>query len=270
MAFRSILVHADNGAGVEARIRLAAALAKRNNGGLIGAAARLPAPLVQVYAGGAAMVSAGLMDASDDATRAAFKAAETAFNEIVAGMGIETEWRAVIDFPALAIAGMGSAADLLVAGQSSVTESFDVGDLVMKAGRPVLIVPAEVRELDTARILVAWKNTGEARRALADSLPFLKEAKAVHLLHVGEAGEEAAGIEDAGLFLRRHGIEPSIEVASPNSHSSADHLVGAARQRDCGLMVLGAYGHSRLREWMFGGVTHDFLHSAPLPCLFSR
>ncbi|MCR4281621.1 MAG: universal stress protein [Bauldia sp.] len=278
MSYRTILVHADSGPGAESRIRLAARLAERNDASLIGAAARLPTPLLQVYAGGAAMISAGLLDAGNAEIDDALKAAEADFLRWTAGFGLDTEWRSAIDFPALAIASLAAAADLVVIGGANgpvphgADPAFDAGDLVMKSGRPVLVVPAACDNLDARNVVVAWKNTREARRALSDALPFLKQAETVALLHVAEEGEEsaAAALADALLFLKNHAIEATAETLAQGGRSAAEQILGVAAKKNCGLIVAGAYGHTRLREWAFGGVTRELLGRCPVPCLFSR
>jgi nucleotide-binding universal stress UspA family protein len=270
MSLKCILVHADAGPGVKSRVRLAARLAKHHRARLIGAAARLPMPLLEVYASGAAMVSAGLMDVADATAETAVKAAEANFNAWTADSGVETEWRSAVDFPAVALAAMATAADLVVIGPTDGEQPFDAGDVVMKAGRPVLVVPPDRDELNANNVLVAWKNTSEARRAVADALPFLKEAKSVTLLHIGEGGEDKSAIDDAARFLGRHGVSATTESVALGSLTAATEIMEAARRTEAGLIVLGAYGHSRVREWAFGGVTRDLLGRADIPCLFSR
>jgi nucleotide-binding universal stress UspA family protein len=270
MPLKCILVHADAGPGVESRVRLAAQLAKHHQASLIGAAARLPMPILEVYAGGAAMISAGLMDVADESAEQAFKAAEANFKAWTADAGVETEWRSAVDFPAAALAAMSAAADLVVIGSTDGEQPFDAGDVIMKTGRPVLVVPPEQGEMNADNVLVAWKNTAEARRAIADALPFLSEAKSVTLLHVGEEGIRNSGVEDAAKFLGRHGVRAVVEAVEPGSLTAAAEIVNAAGRTGAGLIVLGAYGHSRMREWAFGGVTRDLLRRSEIPCLFSR
>lgn len=278
MSYRTILVHADCGPGAESRVRLAARLAQRFDAGLIGAAVRLPAPLLEVYAGGAAMISAGMLDAGNAEIDKALKTAETDFQRWTKGFGLDTEWRSTVDFPALAIANMATAADLIVIGGAEASlahdadRAFDAGDLIMKAGRPVLAVPPGLDDLQGRSITVAWKSTREARRALSDALPFLKEAETVTLLHVAEAAEERSevAIADAVAFLKRHAIAAMTRSAPAARLGAGDAIIAAAVRDSAGLIVAGAYGHSRLREWAFGGVTRELVQRSPVPCLFSR
>jgi nucleotide-binding universal stress UspA family protein len=216
------------------------------------------------------MISAGLIDVADDVTRDAFKTAEAAFRTALTGFSLETEWRTAVDFPAIAIASMAAGADIVIIGPTSSADAFDAGDVVMRAGRPILVAPAEQDRLDAEKILVAWKNRREARRAVSDAMPFLREAKQVTLLHVSEAGEDDPATADAVALLARHGVRAGVETSSPGKAATSEQILAAAAGKGCGLIVLGAYGHSRLREWAFGGVTRDLLKSSPVPCLFSH
>ena len=276
MSYRTILVHADAGPGVENRVRLAARLAQDEDARLIGAAAQLPARLVEIRAAGAAILQLALTEDDLRGNEVDFKEAERNFYRWITGFGLESEWRTAIDFPIVAIANMAATADLIVvggAGEShppTVNPYFDTGDLIMRAGRPVLVVPSGCDELDLRHVLVAWKNTREARRALTDALPFLKLVNHVTLLTVGESGALDASSEDAEAFLEHHGIQARSEICEPKIWTTSEQILALAKQRAAGLIVLGAFGHARTREWMFGGVTKDLLGHCPIPCLFSR
>ena len=139
----------------------------------------------------------------------------------------------------------------------------------MKAGRPVLVVPPGCDALDAGNVVVAWKNTREARRALADALPFLKEARQVTLLHVSEERRRRRLARRPVAFSspRHRGI---ARDDCAKDRTVAERIVAFASGEELGLIVAGAYGHTRLREWAFGGVTRDLLAACPVPCLFSR
>ena len=118
-----------------------------------------------------------------------------------------------------------------------------------------------------SRVLVAWNGKREAARAAHDALPFLRAAERVVLCAVGEVA--GAGLDDAAGMLRRHGVPVRAErVAGGDLHAGEILLARAAADR-ADLLVLGAYGHSRLRELVLGGATRHVLHHATLPVLFS-
>jgi nucleotide-binding universal stress UspA family protein len=272
MSYKTILVHADTDAGAENRIRLAAHLARQEGARLIGAAARLPHPLVEVHAAGTALLAAGMMDTSTTDNAGAFRVAEEHFYRYTADLGVKTEWRTAVDFPAIALADFAAAADLIVVGggREGDGRAFDTGDLVMRAGRPVLTVPDDQQELTVRDVIVAWKNTREARRALSDALPFLKVADRVMLLNIRERDADRSSLTEAKSFLAQHGIAAVGEVAAPNGRAAGEQIIATASQRHTDLIVAGAFGHTRLREWAFGGVTRSLLGGSPMLCLFSR
>ena len=143
------------------------------------------------------------------------------------------------------------------------------------SGRPCLFVPPSFEGSSVySNVLVAWKNTREAARAVADALPLLKTAKSVVVAIVDEelgATEERrrAPDEDIGRYLSRHGIRAEVHIIDGWTSTGAALRNEAARTA-ADLIVMGAYGHSRLREWMLGGATRDVLNSAAVPVLVAH
>ncbi len=165
------------------------------------------------------------------------------------------------------VANEARAADLVVVPVDHRDRFFfpsgqaDVGDLLMRVGRPILAAPAGATGLEFNQALVCFKDARETRRAVADSLPILQAMRRVSVVEI----VEAKGVDDArrrlgdvGDWLARHGVESncSAEVAQG---TEAEQLAAAARDLDADLIVAGAFGHSRLREWAFGGVTRDLI-----------
>jgi nucleotide-binding universal stress UspA family protein len=183
---------------------------------------------------------------------------------------VETlHWRSQVTAGPLSrhFANEARGADLIVAarepGEGVFLPSHDVelSDLLMGAGRPVLIAPPDAAGLKLTRTLVCWKDSREARRAVADALPLLKASKRVDVVElVREHEREAAQrrLAEVGDWLARHGVEASC-LALPLNGTEAAGLAEIARDFGVDLIVAGAFGHSRLREWAFGGVTRDLL-----------
>ena len=137
----------------------------------------------------------------------------------------------------------------------------------------MLVVPDEIDLLPARRIMLAWKDTRESRRAVSDALPFLKEATEVLIAEVCEPGSETKSlrsVEDVAVHLRRHGVSVGAKAFLRSERSVADELLRFAKDGNADLIVAGAYGHSRLGEWMFGGVTQELLAKSQLCCLFSH
>jgi nucleotide-binding universal stress UspA family protein len=127
--------------------------------------------------------------------------------------------------------------------------------------------------LAARHIVVGWKDTREARRAIWDALPFLKRAEAVHVTEVAsgsELNEAARRAADIVAHLERHQVRASAEVRTRREASAADELILVAQQHAADLIVVGGYGHARAREWIFGGVTRGLLTRSPMCCLFSH
>ena len=130
----------------------------------------------------------------------------------------------------------------------------------MQAGRPLLVVPDRVNWLDLRSVLVAWKDTPEARRAVADALPLLRKAKDVTIVEIAERDVDrsavAAGVTDVAAWLARHGVTATARVSeAAGGDTAAAQLDKVAGDVGAGLIVAGAYGHSRFRELILGGVT---------------
>jgi hypothetical protein len=143
-----------------------------------------------------------------------------------------------------------------------------VDDVLIQAGGPVLVHPgggAPAAPLPAAKALVAWDGSRQAARAAKDALPLLASAEEVVVLALG-AG--VAGTEEAVAMLGRHGV-PARAERRPDERQAGGQLLDAAARLGAGLLVMGAYGHSRLRELVLGGATREVLRRADLPVLFS-
>jgi nucleotide-binding universal stress UspA family protein len=161
------------------------------------------------------------------------------------------------------VANKARAADLLVGAVEpgerifASSSEIEVTDLLMRGGHPILMVPAGAAGLKLARTLVRWKDSREARRVVADALSILKASQAVDVVElVGDHEIEPARsrLADVGDWLAGHGVEASF-VATPLSGAESAHSTAIANDLEADLIVAGAFGHSRLREWAFGGVT---------------
>jgi nucleotide-binding universal stress UspA family protein len=161
------------------------------------------------------------------------------------------------------------AADLLVTAAQEGSSLFDrsryvnVGDLVLRAGKPVLIGAESEDKVDLRTVVVGWKNTREARRAVQDALPLLRLAERVVVVEIAAAEDlpdARTRTEDVAGWLTGHGIAASARAVTAAA-GDAQQLrnIASDLELDAGLVVGGAYGHTRLREWVLGGVTRDLL-----------
>jgi nucleotide-binding universal stress UspA family protein len=197
--------------------------------------------------------------------------------QAAAGTGRQIEWRSVIEFPTETLISEARCADLVVieSGRSAgdMYRSADVGAAILGAGRPFLVVPAAVKSLTADHVMIGWKDTREARRAVQDALPFLHEAKRVTVLELCEKEQMETArnhVDDVIRYLAQHRINAERRVEIQARGSRADQIIEWADDEEADLLVTGAYGHSRLNEWMFGGMTRDLLTTSPICCLMSH
>lgn len=174
------------------------------------------------------------------------------------------------------------AADLVVVagggadnGEAKITHAY-FASLLLESGRPVLVVPPHCDvALPPRHVVVGWRPSREATRALHDGLPLLLSAETVDVVMVEPAGAEPDEEEDLpGMdvvaHLARHGIAANRVVREPLGRSVGSVLLEHAQQSQAQLIIAGGYGHSRLREWAMGGVTRELLNNATLPVLYSH
>src|SRR6266508_3237274 len=193
-----------------------------------------------------------------------------------AGADRQIEWRSVLEFPTQTLMSEARCADLIVVekGKSDdIYRTLDTGAAILGTGRPFLVVPAAVKSLAADHVVVGWKDTREARRAVQDALPFLQEAMRVTIVEACGADEEKtalAHLDDVTRYLTRHRIKGGPRVMLEQKGSGAAQLIRIAQEERADLLVTGAYGHSRLGEWVFGGMTRDLLATSPICCLMSH
>ena len=169
--------------------------------------------------------------------------------------------------PARALAALSRSADLIVVSahpQTNYYRAADPAEVVMRSGRPVLVVPDKGAPLKGDAVVVAWKDTREARRALQDGLPFLQRAKQVVVAAVcsqDETGAVQRQVDDVIDYLSRRGVaaRATAKVSVASDAGVVGELNAAAQAIGADLIVAGAYGQSRLREWVFGGVTRTLM-----------
>jgi nucleotide-binding universal stress UspA family protein len=272
VSFATVMVSVDIDGESDARIRLAAQLADRFASDLIGISAAIlpPYPAETGY-----FVTGLAVERERRDIEAALARAEMTFRGIAGVDRKGLEWRSGIELPNSYVESQARAADLLLIGRQAgdVSRSLDSGGVVLRAGRPVLVVPPNIDALSGERVIVGWKDTREARRALRDALPFLEGAETVTIAEISDLASEVDAGRRAGdvvRYLQRHQVQVGATIAAHPKSGVADELIRLARAEGADLIVAGAYGHSRLGEWVFGGVTRDLLASSPVCCLLAH
>ena len=277
MTYKTILVHLDHRPRSNERLALAGALAEQFDAHLVGlfapGAARLPS---YALAEGGPLLREMLDKRRTDVLREA----EANFRKFAQRNGGErAEWRASESDPAAAMRLSARYADLIVAGQPEADDEGELrglaDELALSAGRPVLFVPYAGRFAKLGkRVLVAWDGGREAARAVSDALPFLKFAEAVEVVVFDperaprKHGEQPGA--DIGLYLARHGVKVTVARQSGAGYSIGSQILSRAADTSADLIVMGGYGHARVRELMLGGVTRTMMEAMTVPVLMSH
>ncbi|GIK80901.1 MAG: universal stress protein [Hyphomicrobiaceae bacterium] len=280
LSCKNLLVLVDCSSSGTHRTLRAAELAARFGATLVGL--YIIAPIVGPrYAGGLTLERV-MREEAEQAQADALKARHL-FEDISQRYGIHTEWRVATGVPSEQATLHARYSDLAIIGppdQHVLPSSFTLqpDEVVFASGRPVILVPRD-SQADTIgqRILVAWKPSREAARAVNDALPLLATAESVDIMVVNPTSDRH-GVRDHGeelgadiaMHLARHGISAEVHREQALHESVGQRLLARATERGADLMVLGAYGHSRLRELVLGGVTQYVLDHATIPVLMSR
>jgi len=277
MALKDILVHVDGSRSMPGRVRAAVDLARTHEAHLTGLYV-IEVPVLPSYA--EAQIPTAIIEAQYEAFVAAAAAAERTFAELTSNVDINPEWRLVEDRRLAALSLHAQYVDLLMVGQ------VDPGDpecanrgladrLALESGRPVMVIPAGgAAEPIGKSILIAWNGKREAVRAISDAMPLLEAADRVTVVTVNSESDDSenAGIPaaDIGLHLARHGIDTTTESIYAAPAAIGELLLDVAGDTSADLLVMGAYGHSRFREIVLGGVTAHILAHTMIPTLIAH
>lgn len=279
MAYKTILVHLGNEARARSTMAYAVSLAREHQAHLIGIyvfpAFRLTPPIPLPF--GADI--AGQIRAS---IRQDMEKIKAIFEETTRSQPFSAEWRSITTErrdPESIVLEHARAADLIIASQAdpdwNLTDVLDFPDsLALHAGRPVIVVPGASKAAGVPQVaVVAWNGSRESARAVADALPLLQAAKNTFILTVDDGSQAMEGAlpdTEFAAALARQGVKVDIEKVKPGVFTIGEELRTRAAARQADLIVMGCYGHSRLREFAMGGVTRHILRDATVPILFSH
>lgn len=278
MGFKTILVHCDAAPEASRRLALAAAMAERHAAHLVGVHARPPLQVSAFFEGGVAMDA--LFASYEAGLKAEAATVRAAFEDALRGRAVSHEWRTADGYADSVLAGQARYADLLVVGQANpdvpTSTTADLPEAVaLSAGRPCLVVPrAGPQRTPGTNVLLCWNASRESARAAADALPLLRDAKTVTILVVdprssfdGHGAEPGA---DVATWLARHGVRVMVqrEIAADNDVGGV--ILSRASDLDVDLIVMGLYGHRRLREMILGGASRTLLAETTVPLFVSH
>ena len=278
MKLCDILVHVDQSPRAQMRLDIAAELARQHGAHLTALQViDVAMPVMALGDGGGGAVIAELMEQMRQSALTAGVKLKAAFEAALARDGIMGEWRQVEGTTREILALHGRYADLLVLGQDDPESDSDglLEAVVFDSGRPVLAIPfAGSFKTIGKRVLVGWNASREASRALHDALPLIAKAEtATVFLANPTRGLDGHGEEpgaDIARHMVRHGLKVEVAKVIADDVPDSALLLNHASDMGADLLVMGAYGHSRLREFILGGMTRSLLREMTVPVLLSH
>ncbi|TVQ39431.1 MAG: universal stress protein [Geminicoccaceae bacterium] len=274
MSFKTIVVHVDVDRSRDERLALGERLVGRNQGHLIGLYPAEPPYLPPSLGELAGPVEAEMIEAQRQASDARAAELHALFETRLKDSGLSVEWRTEEGDAATVLARHGRYADLLIVPQGEEGSVFPDASLaervILDGSCPVLMVPRDGTFPSFGdTVLVAWNDSREAARAVRAALPLLTAAQKVVLLQVDPADGSDAQVIDKATQLARHGVRAEAHHTVSAGVPIGEVLLSSIADHDATAMVMGAYGHTRLREWVLGGATRSILSSMTVPTLLA-
>lgn len=276
--YRRIAVHLDHGFDCSRRVEFSLQLARANDAHLTGIFASYVSP-------GYFYDEVGLwvrsMDMAKQINEKGRTAVELTFSQAARESGVAASWRQGEDAPAECVVTHARCSDVLVISQENRNDvdaavgNYFVEQVLMSAGRPVIVLPSAGKFNGAgARVLYCWNRSREAARAIADAAPLLRNANALAVLTTDDldaSGGAQVPFEDLAAYCACHGFPlPEHQSRSTNEIDVGDVILSTAADFNADLIVMGAYGHSRMRQWVMGGATRSLLAAMTVPVLFSH
>jgi len=272
MTLASVLVHVSDNNRSPVWTGVALGIAERHDAHLIGLYAVAPSQLpTQIYG----YVPPELIERYREDAAVTAEEAKAAFVKTCSQTTVANEWRQVDGYARDTLVVHSRYSDLSVIGQSEGDTNAETGGLadtmVLSTGRPVLVIPysGDFKTIGET-LLVAWNGTKEAARVVHDALPFMKAAKNTFIVGVDADNEDHIAGADVATYLSRHGVTVEVHNVVAPEISVGDALLDAVSDFGCDMLVMGGYGHSRLRELAFGGATRQILNQMTVPTLLSH
>ncbi|UCH76124.1 MAG: universal stress protein [Rhodospirillales bacterium] len=275
MSLKDILVHVDSSREAPTTLAAACALARDSDAHLTGLTVDRP-PEIPGYA--AIEIPASALEIIQAQRKQAADKAREMFDKAVAAAGItdRSRWALAKGMPLETLSLRARYTDLVVVSQSDPEQEHAsaedlVDDLILVSGRPVLVVPyIGAPDRIGKKILVAWNASREAARAVADAMPILESAESVEVIAVEPNGIGDAPGADIAEHLARHGVNATASKTTGLDIEVGDVLLNHIADSGADMMVMGAYGHSRMRELVLGGATRHILQHMTVPVLLSH
>lgn len=271
---KTILLHIDDDNCMEARLQVALDIARACDGHIT----CLQSVSYEVFAPGdfyGSAMAAAMPQIKQRAERLRAKLEADLANE-----DVSWEWRFLDGMAERRLLEQSALHDLIIVGPHDIGDegshgpSYMAGELAMRAPVPVLVVPGQATRMDLSDpVLVAWNGSAEAAVALRSAMPLLTQSNKVTVACVAEENKKQRfefPASEAAKYLTRHGVTAEVVELPPGKGSISETLSSAAEMRGCRMIVMGAYGHSRLAEMLLGGVTRRVLSDPKIPILLKH
>ncbi len=275
MAIKTIVVHVTNDEDHAGRIAAAKSLARQHDAFLIALYVTRPADQLQHIAGRG--VSRAFLDQARESAERHAEEVEAEFTSSCERNSIPFEWIVADGEHLELMAQQAHAADLLIVTRPSDRYLEDrlrprfAEEVIMNTGLPVMVLPPGFKgDWTPKRVLIGWKGTREAVRAVRDSLSILQKADSVLVGTIRPSEADAVSTIEIRRYLERQGVDCDVIDMQEEDGGTGKTLLSMAAAHDCDLLVTGAYGHSRLREIFVGGVTRTLMRNAQIPLLLSH
>jgi nucleotide-binding universal stress UspA family protein len=277
--FKDLMVHLDGTDEDEVRLAHAESIAARFEAHLTGLCINPIPEYGSAFAGEPGFVVADTVIQLEERARTEGEVVLARLKDRFARIDVPNEVRSILDFasdvPKLA-ASEARWADLFVASAPYRNGNSFVGDRIFEAvlfgaGHSIYVVPpgCKVRR-DLRNVIVAWQDTRESARGVAEALPFLRASTHTRIVTVDAEGDRGEAAIDIAGHLDRHGVNVEITAIDAGEKTVAEVLIDEARKMSADLIVMGAYGHSRFREWILGGATREMLETSDVPVLIAH
>lgn len=274
MSIKNILVSYDSSEPAGRAVRFAAALARRFDAHLEGVFAHAaPMTTLQMHP----YLTEAALHVMNESLKETEDQCRQSFDDLIAESeaGLRTSFSCIQGYPNDVLARLGRTHDLIVIAQPlefpSAYLDTSPDDVALRSGRPVLIVPRSFDQFELAEgALLAWDGERAAARALSDAMDLLEDKHKITVLHVGDEKTVRQPGQDIMEHLSRHGIDAELSVQPPGGIATSDIILNTCAETDAGLLVMGAYEHSRFAEIIMGGVTRDIVAKSHVPVLMSH
>lgn len=269
---KSLLLHVQDDPGMEARLQAALSIARATSGHI----SCLHVTPISLYIASDGITGAYMMPNFSKTLDEMEKKMRNRLEEHLKSEDVSWDYERIDGEPAQEIVNRSSLADLIIMGRyhhrdTRYTPITLIGDVLQSARAPILVQPQELNNFDMwGPAVVGWNGSFEAANALRAALPLLQMASEVHIVTVEESKEHVLPSLAASTYLSRHSVTSELHARPVSDKPVEEAIKETAQVMGAGYIVMGGYGHSRAREFLFGGVTRTFLKQCPLPLIMGR